>query len=71
MIDRGRKVRIKIENQRLRPVKSEVARLQSNNALAQKLLKWQPKVSLEDGLSMTIDFFRKNAGLYDAGEYVV
>jgi len=27
---------------------------------AKKLLKWEPKISLEDGLSDTIDFFKGN-----------
>ena len=26
---------------------------------ARKLLKWEPKVSLEDGLKATIDYFRR------------
>lgn len=32
---------------------------QPENSLAQKMLKWEPKVSLEDGLKETIEYFKK------------
>ena len=31
--------------------------------LAKKLLNWEPKISLEEGLDLTIDFFKKNRNL--------
>jgi len=48
------------ENKRVRPKKSEVVALISDNAKARKLLNWTPKISLEEGLIKTIDFFKHN-----------
>ncbi len=36
---------------------------QPNIALAKKLLQWEPRFSLEDGLTITIPWFRKTLGL--------
>ena len=55
--------------ERKRPAKSEVARLLSSNAKAKQLLGWQPEVSLEQGLKLTIDWIKSNPGLYSPDEY--
>lgn len=67
----GRKIEIKVDIKRMRPDKSEVSRLQSDNRLAKKILSWQPEVSLEEGLIKTIDFIQRNISLYNFDEYVV
>jgi NAD dependent epimerase/dehydratase len=67
----GHKVEIKIEAQRLRPEKSEVLRLISDNRLARATLGWEPQVSLEEGLDKTIAWMRLNMGLYRPGQYEV
>jgi NAD dependent epimerase/dehydratase len=64
-------LRIETEDQRIRPDKSEVERLLASNALAASILKWQPKVALEEGLTQTIDWLRKNTDKYRAGSYVI
>ena len=67
----GRSINIESEDQRLRPDKSEVERLLANNALALELLHWQPKVSLEEGLSRTIDWIKANLDRYRPDAYVL
>lgn len=53
-------VPVETENKRVRPEKSEVMALISDNTKARKLLNWSPKVSLEEGLIETIGFFKHN-----------
>jgi len=65
----GQDIRIKNEKDRSRPVKSEVERLVADNALARKILKWEPKVTLEEGLQRTIDWIRANLHEYRTNEY--
>ena len=60
----GREVEIVLDPARLRPEKSEVQRLISDNQLAQQWLHWQPKVSLRDGLTQTIHWVEQHLALY-------
>ncbi|KAF5039683.1 GDP-6-deoxy-D-mannose reductase [anaerobic digester metagenome] len=54
---------------RLRPAKSEVLKLLSNNEKAKKLLGWAPITSLDDGLMETIEFVRSNINLFKSNSY--
>ncbi len=65
----GRSVKIKVDPVRLRPERSEVMRLLSDNTLARKTLGWEPKVSLDDGLDQTIDWIKSHLELYRIGTY--
>lgn len=65
----GHKVGIMVEPQRLRPEKSEVLRLISDNRLARAKLGWQPQVSLDEGLDKTIAWMRLHMDLYQPGQY--
>jgi NAD dependent epimerase/dehydratase len=65
----GRPVEIKVDSQRLRPQQSEVLRLLSNNALAREKLSWQPQVSLDQGLDLTIAWIKEHLDLYRIGKY--
>jgi len=51
------------DNKRIRPKKSEVDRLLSDNTLAGKLINWTPfyknKKGLKSGLEMTVEWFKK------------
>lgn len=47
--------------------KGEIMHLQADNLKAKKLLEWQPKTSLEQGLKKTIEWFKQNNKFY-AGE---
>ncbi len=56
---------------RMRPDKSEVLKLVSDNALAAQLMGWTPKVDLDEGLQQSIDFIRNNIHLYRPTVYTV
>lgn len=51
------------DNQRLRPVNSEVFQLRGDNALISSLTNWQSKYTLEQGLKETCDWFSKPINL--------
>lgn len=59
------------EEQRVRPDKSEVDRLCADSALAQQLLGWRSRVSLEEGLRLTIAWMEDNLGNYRLKEYAI
>jgi NAD dependent epimerase/dehydratase len=67
----GKQLKIEQDPARLRPEKSEVQRLLSDNRLARERLGWAPQVSLRDGLSTTINWISKNMDLYHPDEYQV
>ncbi len=67
----GKQVDILMDSERLRPEKSEVQRLLSDNSLARKRLGWQPNVDLEEGLSRTIDWVRHNLNRFRTDRYQV
>ncbi len=62
-------VKIVCDEQRLRPEKSEVNRLLGSNLKIKSLTDWEPKYSLKDGLSETIDWIRNNMNAYKADRY--
>lgn len=66
----GRQVRIETEQQRLRPEKSEVMRLLSDNRFARERIGWQPEVVLEDGLTKTIRWIEQHLEWFDPDRYV-
>lgn len=65
----GRDLKVVQETQRFRPEKSEVRRLLSDNRKAKAQLGWQPQVSLEQGLSQTIEWIRQNIHDYRPDYY--
>ncbi|MEJ2487776.1 MAG: GDP-mannose 4,6-dehydratase [Anaerolineales bacterium] len=67
----GRSVKIVVDSERLRPEKSEVKRLVSDNSKAKRLLGWEPHVSLKNGLQLTIDWIRENLHRYQPDQYQV
>jgi dTDP-glucose 4,6-dehydratase len=60
---------MEVEKQRLRPKNSEVFRLLSNNSLASETIDWQPKVSFDQGLELTIAWIKQHLDLYNIGKY--
>ncbi|RME85156.1 MAG: NAD-dependent epimerase/dehydratase family protein [Caldilineae bacterium] len=67
----GRDVHIEVDETRLRPARSEVQRLLSDNGRAQVLLGWRPEVSLDEGLRRTIAWVGQHLDMYRVGEYQV
>jgi dTDP-glucose 4,6-dehydratase len=65
----GREVAIQVDPARLRPEKSEVLRLLSDNRKAQRLLGWAPQVSIQAGLQQTIQWISAHLELYRPGRY--
>ena len=65
----GRVVGIEEDPQRLRPEKSEVLRLVSDNRLAREKLGWQPQVALDQGLDRTIEWISKDIERYQPDVY--
>lgn len=63
----GKNVDIKEDEQRLRPINSEVERLWASNQKAKELLNWEPDYAglegLERGLRSTIDWFSRPENL--------
>lgn len=56
-------IKIVSESIRARPEKSEVNRLLANITKARKLLGWEPKYILTEGLKLTIEWFKKKENL--------
>jgi len=65
----GKKIRISSEKKRVRPKKSEVGRLLCDWSKARRLLKWRPRVSLEEGLRETIDWIGHHLDEYRPDVY--
>jgi dTDP-glucose 4,6-dehydratase len=65
----GSQVKVEMETSRLRPQKSEVKRLLSDNSLARERLNWEPMISLDDGLEKTVSWVRENLNHYHIGTY--
>lgn len=65
----GRPVKIESDPARLRPEKSEVMRLVSDNRKAQEILGWKPGVDIRSGLKQTIAWIERHLDLYRPGQY--
>ena len=56
----GEEIKIIQNKERIRPKLSEVQALKADNAMAKKLIGWEPRINLDDGLKLTIDWFKDN-----------
>ncbi len=65
----NRPITIEVDQKRIRPEKSEVLRLLSDNSLAREKTDWHPEVSLEEGLRKTIAWVEKHLNLFDPDRY--
>lgn len=63
--------KIVLDENRLRPENSEVFKLICDNTKSKKLTGWESRYSLEDGLSMTIDFVSNHLDLYKPSIYTL
>jgi NAD dependent epimerase/dehydratase len=62
---------IRLDPKRIRPGKSEVLELVSDNRKAQDLMSWSPQTSLDEGLARTIEFVDHHRGFFRASAYAV
>jgi len=67
----GIRKEIVCEDQRVRPEKSEVMQLLSDNRKARELLDWTPRVELDEGLRRVIEFIREHRDFYKSEHYTV
>jgi len=59
------------EKKRMRPENSEVERLWADNTLAKTCIGWEPKIGLDKGLKLTIEWINNNLELFQIQRYVV
>jgi NAD dependent epimerase/dehydratase len=67
----GKDKEVLVDPKRIRPQKSEVERLWCDNAKAKQLLEWEPKISFDEGLKMTVAWISDNISLYKTELYNV
>jgi NAD dependent epimerase/dehydratase len=65
----GHDITIRQAHERVRPYKSEVQRLLSNNYKAKELLGWAPRTRLEEGLAETLTWVEQRLAMYDPNSY--
>jgi NAD dependent epimerase/dehydratase len=67
----GRDLRVEQQDERVRPAKSEVMRLVSDNSLVADLTGWRPQLDLEAGIAATVAWIEGHRDLYGVERYVV
>ena len=67
----GKKIKVETDEKRIRPDKSEVLQLICDSSKAKRFLNWEPKYSLEQGLSETIEWIKNNQDKYKTEIYNV
>lgn len=65
-----REITVVVENERTRPAKSEVLKLLSCADKARRLMNWEAKTLLEDGLAKTIAWIADNLTTYKTKRFV-
>ncbi len=67
----GNQTQIEMDEERIRPQKSEVFELVCDYRKAKEMLNWGPKVNLKEGLEKTIQYIKINLSKYKADIYNV
>ncbi len=67
----GRQVPIVCDEQRIRPVNSEVNRLIADNSKLRNLTDWKPSVGFRAGLDRTCEWIKQNLGHFRPEQYLV
>jgi dTDP-glucose 4,6-dehydratase len=67
----GKSIDVESESDRVRPANSEVGQLLADASRAKEVFGWRPAHSFEEGLRLTVDWFREHAEAVAASEYVV
>jgi len=60
----GKTPKIVADPQRVRPGKSEVMKLWASNEKAKRMIGWEPRISLDEGLRATIEWISAHIDLY-------
>ena len=66
MVAKETKSKSKLEIGALKYRPTEIWRMSGTNEKAKKLLGWKPKVSFEEGLKKTVNWFRKYVEEFDS-----
>lgn len=67
----GRAIPVREDPARVRPAASEVARLLADASRAHQVLGWAPRLSLDEGLSQTLDYLRDHGSPEAAAQYTI
>ncbi len=67
----GRSPKVISDSQRIRPGKSEVMKLWASNRKAKEMIGWEPSISLDEGLRLTIEWISDHLDLYRPDQYTV
>jgi nucleoside-diphosphate-sugar epimerase len=67
----GNECELVSDDARQRPADSEVSRLLSDNSKAREVLGWEPKVSLEEGLTRVVEWWRQGRSKFAWGAAAV
>ena len=67
----GKNLEVETDPKRVRPSKSEVVRLISDNSKMKALSGWEPAVSFDEGLQHTIDYIQENLTDFKIKQYSV
>lgn len=67
----GKKPRVVIDPERIRPGKSEVMKLRASNEKAHETIDWRPRIPLEEGLRLTIDWIATHLETYKSDTYTI
>ncbi len=67
----GKSPKVITDAQRIRPDKSEVMKLWASNQKAKEMIGWEPRVSLDEGLRLTVEWISAHLDLYRSNQYMV
>ncbi len=67
----GSSIRVKCDDQRMRPEKSEVFRLRCDNRKLKEMSGFEPRVTLREGLTRTVEWLQRNLSKYKGNIYNV
>lgn len=67
----GKAPKVVADLQRVRPRKSEVMNLWASNQKAKELIGWEPHISLDEGLRLTIEWISTHLDLYRPDQYMM
>jgi NAD dependent epimerase/dehydratase len=67
----GKTPKVTLDSQRIRPNKSEVMKLWASNQKAKSMIDWEPHISLDEGLRLTVEWISSHLDLYRPDQYTV